>query len=107
MLSNLFFIFQAKNSVERESWVTYLQETILRHAYGIKSHAVNTLRLTHNTGRVLPTLEEFDRNLAEADVYLQILINRCKILEERMGAMSEEDKSKCDVILKDTLVSFS
>lgn len=30
-----------------------------------------------------------------------------QILEERMGAMSEEDKSKCDVILKDTLVSFS
>uniref|UniRef100_A0A8D8S5L2 Oxysterol-binding protein-related protein 9 n=1 Tax=Cacopsylla melanoneura TaxID=428564 RepID=A0A8D8S5L2_9HEMI len=97
------FHFQAKNSVERETWVTYLQETILRHAYGIKSHAVNTLRLNHNPARVLPTLEEFDRNLAEADVYLQILINRCKILEDRMNSMTDEDRTKCDVILKDTL----
>uniref|UniRef100_A0A8C2X6P9 Oxysterol-binding protein n=1 Tax=Cyclopterus lumpus TaxID=8103 RepID=A0A8C2X6P9_CYCLU len=60
------FHFQARDADEREKWIHALEGTILRH----------TLQL--RTGLV-PSVQDFDKKLAEADAYLQILIDQLKL----------------------------
>uniref|UniRef100_H2YQU1 Oxysterol-binding protein n=1 Tax=Ciona savignyi TaxID=51511 RepID=H2YQU1_CIOSA len=56
------FHFQARDDDERKEWTGALEDTILRHSQRqVEPHFV-------------PSLEEFDRKLAEADAYLQLLI---------------------------------
>uniref|UniRef100_A0A8C6PWC5 Oxysterol-binding protein n=1 Tax=Nothobranchius furzeri TaxID=105023 RepID=A0A8C6PWC5_NOTFU len=60
------FHFQARDADEREKWIHALEGTILRH----------TLQL--RTGFV-PSVQDFDKKLSEADAYLQILIDQLKV----------------------------
>ncbi|XP_046661872.1 oxysterol-binding protein-related protein 9 isoform X2 [Homalodisca vitripennis] len=90
------FHFQARDAEEREKWVRCLEDTILRHAYG-GYKSTGSLRL--DTVKPAPTIQDFDKKLAEADAYLQILIDQTKALELRMEPMSDaDDKARCEAI---------
>ncbi|XP_075216098.1 oxysterol-binding protein-related protein 9 isoform X2 [Lycorma delicatula] len=100
------FHFQARDGEEREKWIRCLEDTILRHANGFKSSStISTMRnfcglwLRLDTVKPAPTIQDFDKKLAEADAYLQILIDHTKALEQRMEPMEEEDRTRCEAIL--------
>ncbi|GFG40188.1 hypothetical protein Cfor_09776 [Coptotermes formosanus] len=83
------FHFQALGAEEREKWIRALEDTILRHAH----------RMRWDPNKPAPTVHEFDKKLAEADAYLQILIDQIKALEVRMEGMSDlAEKARCEVI---------
>uniref|UniRef100_A0A8D0QKY1 Oxysterol-binding protein n=1 Tax=Sus scrofa TaxID=9823 RepID=A0A8D0QKY1_PIG len=63
------FHFQARDADEREKWIHALEETILRH----------TLQLQGLDSGFVPTVQDFDKKLTEADAYLQILIEQLKV----------------------------
>ncbi|XP_030061142.1 oxysterol-binding protein-related protein 9 isoform X4 [Microcaecilia unicolor] len=63
------FHFQARDADEREKWIHALEETILRH----------TLQLQGLDSGFVPSVQDFDKKLAESDAYLQILIDQLKI----------------------------
>uniref|UniRef100_A0A4W6G212 Oxysterol-binding protein n=1 Tax=Lates calcarifer TaxID=8187 RepID=A0A4W6G212_LATCA len=60
------FHFQARDADEREKWIHALEGTILRH----------TLQLREAETGFVPSVQDFDKKLAEADAYLQILIDQ-------------------------------
>uniref|UniRef100_A0A6Q2Z7V8 Oxysterol-binding protein n=1 Tax=Esox lucius TaxID=8010 RepID=A0A6Q2Z7V8_ESOLU len=62
------FHFQARDADEREKWINALEGTILRH----------TLQLREAETGFVPSVQDFDKKLAEADAYLQILIDQLK-----------------------------
>uniref|UniRef100_A0A3B3V8M6 Oxysterol-binding protein n=1 Tax=Poecilia latipinna TaxID=48699 RepID=A0A3B3V8M6_9TELE len=64
------FHFQARDADEREKWIHALEGTILRH----------TLQLREAETGLVPSVQDFDKKLAEADAYLQILIDQLKFL---------------------------
>uniref|UniRef100_A0A1B6D0N0 Oxysterol-binding protein n=1 Tax=Clastoptera arizonana TaxID=38151 RepID=A0A1B6D0N0_9HEMI len=89
------FHFQARDREEREKWVGRLEDTILSHGFGYKSSS--SLRL--DAGKPVPTVQDFDRKLAEADAYLQILIDQTKALELRIEQMTDiDDKRRSEAI---------
>uniref|UniRef100_A0A3Q3QZ42 Oxysterol-binding protein n=1 Tax=Monopterus albus TaxID=43700 RepID=A0A3Q3QZ42_MONAL len=63
------FHFQARDADEREKWIHALEGTILRH----------TLQLREAETGFVPSVQDFDKKLAEADAYLQILIDQLKV----------------------------
>uniref|UniRef100_A0A4W4ELZ3 Oxysterol-binding protein n=1 Tax=Electrophorus electricus TaxID=8005 RepID=A0A4W4ELZ3_ELEEL len=63
------FHFQARDADEREKWIHALEGTILRHA----------LQLREAEAAFVPSVQDFDKKLAEADAYLQILIDQLKV----------------------------
>uniref|UniRef100_A0A3Q2WAW7 Oxysterol-binding protein n=1 Tax=Haplochromis burtoni TaxID=8153 RepID=A0A3Q2WAW7_HAPBU len=63
------FHFQARDADEREKWIHALEGTILRH----------TLQLREAETGFVPSVQDFDKKLAEADTYLQILIDQLKV----------------------------
>uniref|UniRef100_W5LH79 Oxysterol-binding protein n=1 Tax=Astyanax mexicanus TaxID=7994 RepID=W5LH79_ASTMX len=63
------FHFQARDADEREKWIHALEGTILRHA----------LQLREAETAFVPSVQDFDKKLAEADAYLQILIDQLKV----------------------------
>uniref|UniRef100_A0A4W5QBY7 Oxysterol-binding protein n=1 Tax=Hucho hucho TaxID=62062 RepID=A0A4W5QBY7_9TELE len=63
------FHFQARDADEREKWIHALEGTILRH----------TLQLQEAETGFVPSVQDFDKKLAEADAYLQILIDQLKV----------------------------
>ncbi|XP_012277175.1 oxysterol-binding protein-related protein 9 isoform X2 [Orussus abietinus] len=76
------FHFQTRNGEERERWVRALEDTILRH-----SHA-------RWDPKKSPPKQDFDRKVAEADVYLQLLIDQIKVIECKQNATTEGDNEK-------------
>uniref|UniRef100_A0A8C7VC17 Oxysterol-binding protein n=1 Tax=Oncorhynchus mykiss TaxID=8022 RepID=A0A8C7VC17_ONCMY len=62
------FHFQARDADEREKWIHALEGTILRH----------TLQLQEAETGFVPSVQDFEKKLAEADAYLQILIDQLK-----------------------------
>uniref|UniRef100_A0A8D1B6M0 Oxysterol-binding protein n=1 Tax=Sus scrofa TaxID=9823 RepID=A0A8D1B6M0_PIG len=86
------FHFQARDADEREKWIHALEETILRH----------TLQLQGLDSGFVPTVQDFDKKLTEADAYLQILIEQLKKIEtlkETTNSMVESIKH-CIVLLQ-------
>ncbi|KAK0096804.1 hypothetical protein PV326_004354 [Microctonus aethiopoides] len=84
------FHFQTRDGEERERWVRALEDTILRH-----SHA------RWDPKKSLPK-HDFDRKVAEADAFLQLLIDQIKLLENKqcnLGDDEEEQKEKYSTIL--------
>uniref|UniRef100_A0A8C7YM88 Oxysterol binding protein-like 9 n=1 Tax=Oryzias sinensis TaxID=183150 RepID=A0A8C7YM88_9TELE len=63
------FHFQARDADEREKWIHALEGTILRH----------TLQLQEAEAGFVPSVQDFDKKLSEADAYLQILIDQLKV----------------------------
>uniref|UniRef100_A0A673MK00 Oxysterol-binding protein n=1 Tax=Sinocyclocheilus rhinocerous TaxID=307959 RepID=A0A673MK00_9TELE len=78
------FHFQARDADEREKWIHALEGTILRHTLQ---------RVRAETGFV-PSVQDFDKKLAEADAYLQILIDQLKLFDEKIKDC-KEDESRC------------
>uniref|UniRef100_A0A2K6GUT8 Oxysterol-binding protein n=2 Tax=Propithecus coquereli TaxID=379532 RepID=A0A2K6GUT8_PROCO len=86
------FHFQARDADEREKWIHALEETILRH----------TLQLQGLDSGFVPSVQDFDKKLTEADAYLQILIEQLKKIEtlkETTNSMVESIKH-CIVLLQ-------
>ncbi|XP_014216162.1 oxysterol-binding protein-related protein 9 isoform X2 [Copidosoma floridanum] len=71
------FHFQTRNGEERERWVRALEDTILRHSHSCWDP------------RKPPPKQDFDRKVAEADVYLQLLIDQIKKIEQRQRDLEE------------------
>ncbi|XP_011690301.1 PREDICTED: oxysterol-binding protein-related protein 9 [Wasmannia auropunctata] len=82
------FHFQTRNGEERERWVRALEDTILRHSH------------TRWDPKKSPPKQDFDRKVAEADVYLQLLIEQIKLIEgKRNEAEDEEKQNKYSAVL--------
>uniref|UniRef100_A0A673MST3 Oxysterol-binding protein n=1 Tax=Sinocyclocheilus rhinocerous TaxID=307959 RepID=A0A673MST3_9TELE len=77
------FHFQARDADEREKWIHALEGTILRH----------TLQREAETGFV-PSVQDFDKKLAEADAYLQILIDQLKLFDEKIKDCKEDESRR-------------
>uniref|UniRef100_A0A4W4EMR9 Oxysterol-binding protein n=1 Tax=Electrophorus electricus TaxID=8005 RepID=A0A4W4EMR9_ELEEL len=76
------FHFQARDADEREKWIHALEGTILRHALQLRvmahtSHDEHTVCILG--AAFVPSVQDFDKKLAEADAYLQILIDQLKV----------------------------
>ncbi|XP_012533366.1 oxysterol-binding protein-related protein 9 [Monomorium pharaonis] len=74
------FHFQTRNGEERERWVRALEDTILRHSH------------KRWDPKKSPPKQDFDRKVAEADVYLQLLIDQIKLIEDKKNAAEDEEK---------------
>ncbi|KAK2161827.1 hypothetical protein NP493_1555g00006 [Ridgeia piscesae] len=80
------FHFQARDSDERERWIHHLEQTILRHTMS----AQRTARSFYSKR------DEFEKKLAEADTYLQVLIDQVESLEGRINMCEDErTRMKC------------
>ncbi|XP_068174673.1 oxysterol-binding protein-related protein 9 isoform X3 [Antennarius striatus] len=86
------FHFQARDADEREKWIHALEGTILRH----------TLQLQEVETGFVPTVQDFDKKLAEADAYLQILIDQLKLFDEKIKDSKEDESSRKIENLKET-----
>ncbi|MGH0154320.1 UNVERIFIED_CONTAM: hypothetical protein FKN15_026779 [Acipenser sinensis] len=78
------FHFQARDADEREKWIHALEGTILRH----------TLQLREAETEFVPSVQDFDKKLAEADAYLQILIDQLKLFDEKIGNCKEDEQRR-------------
>ncbi|XP_020710765.1 oxysterol-binding protein-related protein 9 isoform X2 [Athalia rosae] len=76
------FHFQTRDGEERERWVRALEDTILRHAHA----RWDPLKP--------PPKHDFDRKVAEADVYLQLLIDQIKLIEGKKESIAEGEEEK-------------
>ncbi|PWA20833.1 hypothetical protein CCH79_00007159 [Gambusia affinis] len=78
------FHFQARDADEREKWIHALEGTILRH----------TLQLREAETGLVPSVQDFDKKLAEADAYLQILIDQLKLFDEKIKDCKEDESRR-------------
>ncbi|XP_077573049.1 oxysterol-binding protein-related protein 9 isoform X2 [Stigmatopora nigra] len=90
------FHFQARDADEREKWIHALEGTILRHTHQLREA---------ETGFV-PSVQDFDRKLAEADAYLQILIDQLKLFDEKIKDCKEDESRRKIEHLKETTCSM-
>ncbi|XP_033008043.1 oxysterol-binding protein-related protein 9 isoform X2 [Lacerta agilis] len=89
------FHFQARDADEREKWIHALEETILRH----------TLQLQGVDPGFVPSVQDFDKKLTEADAYLQILIDQLKLFDEKLQNCKDDEQRKIED-LKETTSSM-
>jgi len=95
------FHFQARDLEEREKWIGALEETILRHTQtqSIFDNGHPAPGFSAKTP-FIPTIEDFDKRLSEADVYLQMLIDQTSSLDKKIasceseGTLNAEDPAK-------------
>ncbi|KAM4023387.1 oxysterol-binding protein-related protein 9 isoform 3-T3 [Anomaloglossus baeobatrachus] len=90
------FHFQARDADEREKWIHALEETILRH----------TLQLQGVESGFVPSVQDFDKKLAESDAYLQILIDQIKAFDDKIQSCKDDEQRKKIENLKDTTCSM-
>ncbi|XP_077132073.1 oxysterol-binding protein-related protein 9 isoform X2 [Ranitomeya variabilis] len=90
------FHFQARDADEREKWINALEETILRH----------TLQLQGVESGFVPSVQDFDKKLAESDAYLQILIDQIKVFDDKIQNCKDDEQRKKIENLKDTTCSM-
>ncbi|XP_053325794.1 oxysterol-binding protein-related protein 9 isoform X2 [Spea bombifrons] len=90
------FHFQARDADEREKWIHALEETILRH----------TLQLQGVDSGFVPSVQDFDKKLAESDAYLQILIDQIKLFDDKIKNCKDDEQRKKIENLKDTTCSM-
>ncbi|EHB00685.1 Oxysterol-binding protein-related protein 9 [Heterocephalus glaber] len=86
------FHFQARDADEREKWIHALEETILRH----------TLQLQGLDSGFVPSVQDFDKKLTEADAYLQILIEQLKLFDNKLQNCKDDEQRKKIETLKET-----
>lgn len=81
---------QARSGEEREKWVQHLEETIKQNANKCGNNSEN-----YNLSCVLASqqnlIRTFDRKVSEADVYLQLIIEKITAIEKRISAIEDED----------------
>ncbi|XP_033992067.1 oxysterol-binding protein-related protein 9 isoform X6 [Trematomus bernacchii] len=90
------FPFQARDADEREKWIHALEGTILRH----------TLQLREAETGLVPSVQDFDKKLSEADAYLQILIDQLKLFDEKIKDCKEDESRRKIENLKETTCSM-
>ncbi|KAF6345246.1 oxysterol binding protein like 9 [Rhinolophus ferrumequinum] len=90
------FHFQARDADEREKWIHALEETILRH----------TLQLQGLDSGFVPSVQDFDKKLTEADAYLQILIEQLKLFDDKLQNCKDDEQRKKVETLKETTNSM-
>ncbi|KAL3047913.1 hypothetical protein OYC64_021971 [Pagothenia borchgrevinki] len=90
------FHFQARDADEREKWIHALEGTILRH----------TLQLREAETGLVPSVQDFDKKLSEADAYLQILIDQLKLFDEKIKDCKEDESRRKIENLKETTCSM-
>ncbi|XP_078417246.1 oxysterol-binding protein-related protein 9 isoform X3 [Cetorhinus maximus] len=78
------FHFQARDADEREQWIHALEDTILRH----------TLQFRGVETGFIPSVQDFDKKLAEADAYLQILIDQLKLFDEKVKTCNDDEQRR-------------
>ncbi|KAA8589640.1 hypothetical protein FQN60_013005 [Etheostoma spectabile] len=86
----------ARDADEREKWIHALEGTILRH----------TLQLQEAETGFVPSVQDFDKKLAEADAYLQILIDQLKLFDEKIKDCKEDESRTKIENLKETTCSM-
>uniref|UniRef100_A0A8C0YPL9 Oxysterol-binding protein n=1 Tax=Cyprinus carpio carpio TaxID=630221 RepID=A0A8C0YPL9_CYPCA len=93
------FHFQARDADEREKWIHALEGTILRHTLQ-QVRATSSFSPSYGLISVyasfVPSVQDFDKKLAEADAYLQILIDQLKLFDEKIKDC-KEDESRHDL----------
>jgi len=92
------FHFQAHDAEDRIKWVTALEETILHFTHRKKPRKSDFFRV--------PTLNEFEKKLAETDSYLQILIDQTKVLDKKISNVNKEEDEKKLVDIKAQLLTL-
>ncbi|XP_055497735.1 oxysterol-binding protein-related protein 9 isoform X4 [Leucoraja erinacea] len=90
------FHFQARDADEREQWIHALEETILRH----------TLQIRGTETGFVPSVQDFDKKLAEADAYLQILIDQLKLFDEKVKTCNDDEQRRKVESLKEVTNSM-
>ncbi|XP_075944031.1 oxysterol-binding protein-related protein 9 isoform X2 [Anarhichas minor] len=90
------FHFQARDADEREKWIHALEGTILRH----------TLQLREAETGLVPSVQDFDKKLSEADAYLQILIDQLKLFDDKIKDCKEDEARRKIDLLKETTCSM-
>ncbi|XP_019598343.1 oxysterol-binding protein-related protein 9 isoform X4 [Rhinolophus sinicus] len=90
------FHFQARDADEREKWIHALEETILRH----------TLQLQGLDSGFVPSVQDFDKKLTEADAYLQILIEQLKLFDDKLQNCKDDEQRKKVETLKEATNSM-
>ncbi|XP_038650190.1 oxysterol-binding protein-related protein 9 isoform X4 [Scyliorhinus canicula] len=90
------FHFQARDADEREQWIHALEETILRH----------TLQFRGVETGFVPSVQDFDKKLAEADAYLQILIEQLKLFDEKVKTCNDDEQRRKVESLKEVTNSM-
>uniref|UniRef100_A0A8C2X3A4 Oxysterol-binding protein n=1 Tax=Cyclopterus lumpus TaxID=8103 RepID=A0A8C2X3A4_CYCLU len=90
------FHFQARDADEREKWIHALEGTILRH----------TLQLREAETGLVPSVQDFDKKLAEADAYLQILIDQLKLFDDKIKDCKEDESRRVSTSMSDVVLFF-
>uniref|UniRef100_A0A8C6VYP3 Oxysterol-binding protein n=1 Tax=Nothobranchius furzeri TaxID=105023 RepID=A0A8C6VYP3_NOTFU len=103
------FHFQARDADEREKWIHALEGTILRHTLQLRVAGSSPAQpvavvVSLETGFV-PSVQDFDKKLSEADAYLQILIDQLKLFDEKIKDC-KEDESRLILLLMIGFVYF-
>ncbi|KAJ6224125.1 hypothetical protein RDWZM_002670 [Blomia tropicalis] len=92
------FHCKAHNYEDRDKWIRCLEKTIQKHSHRSRPH-VSCLK-KHD---VTATIEDFNKKLTETDSYLQILINRSKIIDKKIeDAKSDDEKEKLNQLKSQT-----
>ncbi|XP_038650189.1 oxysterol-binding protein-related protein 9 isoform X3 [Scyliorhinus canicula] len=86
----------ARDADEREQWIHALEETILRH----------TLQFRGVETGFVPSVQDFDKKLAEADAYLQILIEQLKLFDEKVKTCNDDEQRRKVESLKEVTNSM-
>ncbi|XP_023608533.1 oxysterol-binding protein-related protein 9 isoform X9 [Myotis lucifugus] len=118
------FHFQARDADEREKWIHALEETILRHT--LQLQISTTLAFFQSSGispvlefskiivsdsigldsGFVPSVQDFDKKLTEADAYLQILIEQLKLFDDKLQNCKDDEQRKKIETLKETTNSM-
>lgn len=83
----------AQDSEERNRWVSALEDTIFRHTYKRK--------FFKKLERV-PTIEEYQRKLNETNLYLTILNDQIKIIDDKIfnSGIEKDEEQLVDIKVK-------
>uniref|UniRef100_A0A671VVL4 Oxysterol-binding protein n=1 Tax=Sparus aurata TaxID=8175 RepID=A0A671VVL4_SPAAU len=91
------FHFQARDADEREKWIHALEGTILRVIVLLTSLSARTFICSFpcfGFCGFVPSVQDFDKKLAEADAYLQILIDQLKLFDEKIKDCKEDESRR-------------
>ncbi|KAL5286799.1 OSBPL9 family protein [Megaselia abdita] len=95
------FHFQARDNDEREKWVRRLEDTIRRHAKGVRmwdsfsSSYLSSAYAQQNQTKKGNHLELLDKKISEADAYLQLMIEQTNKLSSEIDKLNAEEQQKC------------
>ncbi|XP_017960205.1 oxysterol-binding protein-related protein 9 isoform X2 [Drosophila navojoa] len=99
------FHFQARHADEREQWVRRLEDTIRRHANRSRlwdsqsAFYIAGGYTKESSGKRANHLELVGRRVAEADAYLQLMIEQTNSLNKRIAELNDAtEQAKCKAL---------